>query len=236
MTDAGAHGAPAWPQTDPDGRPVRFTTPEPRPRPEEYMPVLDGTAIRLEPLREEHLEALCRVGLDPEVTRFMPSPITTRDHMGRFLREAITARESLTAIPFAAVWKGDPSSERVVGSTRFMSIDPKSRRMEIGATWIGKEWQRTGVNTEAKYLMLRHAFEALRCIRIEFKTDSLNERSRRALLRIGATQEGVFRNHVIAAEGMVRHSVYFSITSEEWPDRKARLEDLLRQVRGGPGA
>jgi RimJ/RimL family protein N-acetyltransferase len=107
--------------------------------------------------------------------------------------------------------------------------------MEIGSTWIGREWQRTRVNTEAKFLMLRHAFEALECIRVEFKTDSLNERSRRALLRIGAIQEGIFRNHVITADGRVRHSVYFGITSEDWPSRKARLGSLLgiRDASGG---
>ncbi|HTP58469.1 MAG TPA: GNAT family protein, partial [Spirochaetia bacterium] len=105
--------------------------------------------------------------------------------------------------------------------------DAGNRRMEIGATWIGRQWQRTGVNTEAKYLMLRHAFETLRCIRVEFKTDSLNERSRAALARIGAVQEAVFRNHVITSDGRIRHSVYFSITDTDWPAVKTRLEGMM---------
>jgi RimJ/RimL family protein N-acetyltransferase len=225
-------GAWTWPRTDPEGRPVAFTSREVRPRPEEYLPILDGDAIRLEPMGEEHLEALCEVGLDPEIWRFVPFQVVTREQMTSYVRDAIAARQSLAAIPFVTRLKENDSTSRVVGSTRFMTIDPMNRRMEIGSTWIGKSWQRTRVNTEAKYLMLRHAFEVLRCIRVEFKTDSLNERSRRALLRIGATQEGVFRDHVITTEGRIRHSVYFSVTAAEWPDRKARLEAMLGRGDG----
>lgn len=118
-----------------------------------------------------------------------------------------------------------------MGTSRFLSIDPQNRRMEVGGTWIGLQWQRTRVNTETKYLMLRHAFEELESLRIEFKTDSLNERSRAALLRIGGVQEGVFRSHVITAEGRIRHSVYFSITADEWPVVKVRLEEMLARSR-----
>jgi N-acetyltransferase len=218
-------GPRPWPPADPEGRPVRLTAREARPRPDEYLPLLDGQEIRLEPLREEHLDALCEIGLDPEVSRYMPSPFATRERMAGYVRDAVAARAARAAIPFVTVLKG--SAPRVVGSTRFMSIDANSRRMEIGSTWIGREWQRTRVNTEAKYLMLTHAFDVLGCIRVEFKTDSLNERSRGALLRIGAVEEGVFRNHLITAEGRIRHSVYFSITAEDWPGRKARLERLL---------
>jgi RimJ/RimL family protein N-acetyltransferase len=178
-------------------------------------------------MREDHLDALCQIGLDPQIMRLMPFPVSTGQQMADYVREAIAARRSLAAIPFVTVLKRTHSGSQVVGTTRFMSIDPKNRRMEIGSTWIGAEWQRTRVNTETKYLMLRHAFEVLRSIRVEFKTDSLNERSRRALLRIKATQEGVFRNHVITSEGRIRHSVYFSISAEDWPDRKARLEAML---------
>jgi RimJ/RimL family protein N-acetyltransferase len=218
---------PVWPQIDPEGRPVAFTSREARPRPDEYLPVLDGEEVRLEPMNEGHLEALCAIGLDPEVWRFMPFQCLTREQMAGYVRDGIAARQSLAAIPFVTVLKGKDTSVQVVGTSRFMSIDSKNRRMEIGSTWIGRKWQRTRVNTEAKYLMLRHAFEVLQCIRIEFKTDSLNERSRRALLRIGATQEGISRNHLITTEGRIRHSVYFSITAAEWPDRKARLEGML---------
>jgi len=217
----------SWPPVDPDGRPIRFAPRDIRPRPDEYRPVLEGPSIRLDPMGEEHLEGLCEIGLDPEITRFLPHRIASREQMSDYLHAAISARESLTAIPFVIVSKSGRASSPVVGTTRFLNIDPDNRRMEIGSTWIGKEWQRTRVNTEAKFLMLRHAFEVLDCIRVEFKTDSLNERSRHALLRIGAIQEGIFRNHVITADGRIRHSVYFSITSEDWPSRKTRLAGML---------
>lgn len=218
-----------WPSVDPEGRSVQFTSKDPRPRPDEYMPVLEGDTLRLEPLLEEHLEALCRIGLDPDISRLMPNKLETREQMAGDIREALAARASLSAIPFVTVLAPKGRTPQVVGTTRFMSIDSRNRRMEIGATWIGKPWQRTRANTEAKYLMLRHAFETLRCIRIEFKTDSLNERSRAALLRIGAAQEGVFRNHIITADGRIRHSVFFSITQEDWPGIKARLEGMLKE-------
>lgn len=221
-----------WPPLDADGLAVRFTSTEPRPRPEEFMPMLEGPGIRLEPMRADHLDGLCEIGLDPDISRLMPGDITTREQMAAYVKDALAARAALSAIPFVTVLLSGGQQQRIVGTTRFMSIDSRNRRMEIGATWIGKEWQRTRVNTEAKYLMLRHAFETLQCIRIEFKTDSLNDRSRAALLRIGAVQEGVFRNHLITAEGRIRHSVYFSITGEEWPRVKARLEGMLRERAG----
>jgi RimJ/RimL family protein N-acetyltransferase len=214
----------SWPQIDPDGLPIRFTSREIRPRRDEYSPVLEGPSVRLEPLGEEHLDQLCEIGLDPELTRFMPFRILSREQMSNYIHDAIAARDSLSAIPFVIRLKNGAQSAQAVGSTRFMNIDPNNRRMEIGSTWIGKEWQRTGVNTEAKYVMLRHAFETLECIRVEFKTDSLNERSRKALLRIGAKQEGIFRDHVITSDGRIRHSVYFSVTSRDWPSVKVRLE------------
>jgi RimJ/RimL family protein N-acetyltransferase len=178
-------------------------------------------------MTEAHVDALCRIGLDPDVTRYMPHQVTTSDQMAAWVREAVAGRAAGTTIPFVTVLQETGSLATVVGATRFMSIDPRNRRMEIGATWIGLRWQRTRVNTEAKYLMLRHAFEGLQCLRVEFKTDSLNERSRASLLRIGAVQEGVFRSHVITTEGRIRHTVYFSITTDEWPSAKARLEAML---------
>jgi RimJ/RimL family protein N-acetyltransferase len=213
-----------WPPTDPEGRPVRFTGRDPRPRPDEFEPLLEGETVRLEPLREQHLESLCMAGLNPPVTALWPRPVTTREQMAAYLRDAVAARAEHKVIPFVTVLRADGI---MVGSTRFMSIDAANRRMEIGSTWIGLAWQRTRVNTEAKYLMLRHAFEELDCLRIEFKTDSLNTRSRAALRRIGAAEEGTFRNHVITVEGRIRHSVYFSITSDEWPGVRRHLEGLL---------
>jgi RimJ/RimL family protein N-acetyltransferase len=116
---------------------------------------------------------------------------------------------------------------RVVGSTRFGNIEPEHRRLEVGWTWIARPWQRTAVNTETKYLMLRHAFEALGCHRVELKTDVLNERSRRAIERIGGVQEGILRRHVVTSRGRVRDTVYYSILDREWPAVKARLEGML---------
>ncbi len=216
-----------WPAQDPEGRAVRFTTREARPRPDEYLPVLDGPSLRLEPMREEHVDALCAVGLDPGIWRLMPAAVRSRNEMARWVQAALAARAARTAIPFVTVLKAGAGGGTVVGSTRFLNIDTHHRRVEIGATWIGAPWQRTRVNTEAKYLMLRHAFEALACIRVEFKTDSLNEGSRRALARIGAVAEGVHRNHVITEEGRIRHSAWFSITAEEWPGVRRRLEGFL---------
>jgi N-acetyltransferase len=129
-----------------------------------------------------------------------------------------------TSLPFVTV---ETASGREAGLTRFMNIDCVHRRTEIGGTIIAPEWQRTFVNTEAKYLMLKHAFEEWGCIRVEFKTDSLNERSRNAILRIGAKEEGLFRNHMIMPDGRVRHSVYYSIVNSEWPAVKQRLEAKL---------
>jgi RimJ/RimL family protein N-acetyltransferase len=128
-------------------------------------------------------------------------------------------------LPFALI---ETSSGRVVGSTRYGNFDRLHHRVEIGWTWVTRQWQRTPINTAAKYLLLRHAFETLKCIRVELKTDSLNDRSRAAILRIGARQEGIFRNHMITASGRIRHTVYFSIVDSEWPEVKATLEAKLR--------
>ena len=128
------------------------------------------------------------------------------------------------SLPFVQI---ERATGRVIGSTRYGNIERTHHRAEIGWTWIGRAWQRTAVNTEAKYLLLRHAFETLGCIRVELKTDSLNEKSRAAILRIGATQEGIFRNHMITANGRIRHTVYFSIVDSEWPAVKGRLFSRL---------
>src|SRR4030081_1121871 len=119
------------------------------------------------------------------------------------------------------------SSGRVIGTTRFMNFDRVNRRLEIGSTWIAPAWQRTAVNTEAKYLMLRHAFEVWKCFRVELKTDALNQESRNAILRLGAKEEGTLRRHVLTWTGRVRDSVYFSILDSEWPEVKARMENML---------
>jgi len=186
--------------------------------------ILQGTPVRLEPLSLDHLDGLCAVGLDPEIWRWAPTPITTREEMRNYVETALRWQAEGTALPFATVLN---ETDQIVGSTRFANIDRENKHMEIGWTWIGKPWQRTAVNTEAKYLMLRHAFERLGCIRVEFKTDSLNEKSRNALLRIGAKEEGTFRNHMITRAGRYRHSVYFSVIDSEWSEVKRRLEERL---------
>ena len=185
---------------------------------------LNGNVVRLEPLTMAHHEALCEVGLDPELGRLSTSAVSTPANMSKYIEVATLWQEQGTALPFATV---EQSSRRVIGSTRFANIDVANRRGEIGWTWIARPWQRTAVNTEAKYLMLKHAFESLGFIRVELKTDSLNDRSRQAILRIGAKEEGFFRNHMVCDSGRIRHSVYFSIIDSEWPQVKLALEQKL---------
>ena len=188
--------------------------------------ILQGTHVRLEPLSLDHLAGLCEVGLDREIWRWAPEAITTRAEMRTYVETALRWQDEGTALPFATVLD---ETDQLVGSTRFANIDREHKHMEIGWTWIGKPWQRTAVNTEAKYLMLRHAFEQLGCIRVEFKTDSLNQQSRNALRRIGAIEEGTFRNHMITHNGRYRHSVYFSVIESEWPEVKRGLEERLAE-------
>ncbi len=193
----------------------------------EIKPVtLEGIYVRLEPLTLEHLPGLCEVGLDPELWRWTPNIQRTPDDMRAYVLGALRAQELGSALPFAIV---ERSSDTIVGSTRFGNIDHEHMGVEIGWTWLGRRWQRTPLNTEAKYLMLRHAFEKLGCIRVAFKTDSLNERSRHAIQRLGAREEGVFRNHMVTYSGRIRHTVYFSIINSEWPLVKSHLEDKLRR-------
>jgi RimJ/RimL family protein N-acetyltransferase len=146
--------------------------------------------------------------------------------MHNYVQIALGEQEQGTALPFATV---ERSSGLVIGSTRFGSIDREHLGVEIGWTWIAQQWQKTPINTEAKYLMLKHAFEKFGCIRVQFKTDSLNTRSRAALLRIGAREEGVFRNHMITYSGRIRHTVYFGIIDSDWPQVKAHLEEELQR-------
>jgi RimJ/RimL family protein N-acetyltransferase len=187
--------------------------------------MLEGRSVRLEPLAASHHAALCEVGLDPELWRLIPYRVSTPDEMRGYIDSALEAQAAGTAIPFATV---ERASGRVIGSTRFMNIDAAHRRVEIGSTWLAKPWQRTAINTEAKYLMLRHAFETLGCIRVELKTDALNQRSRQAILRIGAREEGTFRQHIVTWSGRLRDTVYYSILDSEWPGVKANLESKLK--------
>jgi N-acetyltransferase len=186
--------------------------------------VLEGELVRLEPLRIEHAAALSEVGLVEEIWRWSPEPIETDEDMRRYVEIALDERRRGVSLPFVTV---DKARNKIVGSTRFGSIDVKNRRAEIGWTWINPSWQRTYVNTEAKFLMLAHAFETWRCIRVELKTDALNEKSRSAILRLGAKQEGILRRHIITTTGRFRDSVYFSIIDSEWPAVKLDLRRKL---------
>jgi RimJ/RimL family protein N-acetyltransferase len=185
---------------------------------------LEGHHVRLEPLSMEHHAALCSIALDDEIWRWFPWQVQSPDEMRGFIESALKARAEGNTLAFTTILK---AGNQVVGGSRFLNIDKPNRHVEIGATFIGKQWQRTVVNTEAKYLMLRHAFETLGCIRVEFKTDVLNISSRNALLRIGAKEEGIFRNHIITTTGRIRDSIFFSITDGEWPAVKADLETKL---------
>jgi RimJ/RimL family protein N-acetyltransferase len=187
---------------------------------------LAGRHIRLEPLTLEHHAALCDIGLSDDIFRWYTKPLRSRDDMLEFIQTALQWQADGTALPFVTI---DQSGGRPVGSTRYMNIDKPNRHVEIGSTWIAPPWQRTAVNTEAKYLMLRHAFETLGCIRVELKTDALNQRSRDAILRIGAKYEGIFRNHMVCVDGRLRNSAWYSIIDSEWPQVKAALEERLRR-------
>ncbi|MGC1267790.1 MAG: GNAT family protein [Candidatus Acidiferrum sp.] len=185
---------------------------------------IEGRHVRLEPLSEKHHAGLSDVGLDEELWRWIPAAVRTPQEMSAYIGTALDEQARGVSLPFALIEK---SSGRAIGSTRYGNIDRTHHRVEIGWTWVAPAWQRTAINTEAKYLLLRHAFETLGCIRVELKTDSLNERSRVAILRIGAREEGTFRNHMITASGRIRHTVYFSITDSEWPEVKARLQSRM---------
>ncbi len=187
---------------------------------------LEGPAVRLEPLSLAHHAQLCEVGLDFELWHWTPNNVRTPEDMRAYIKQALAEQKRGTSLPFATI---DQASGKVIGSTRYLNIDVANLRLEIGATWLAKNWQRTAANTEAKYLMLRHAFEEFGCIRVEFKTDSLNQRSRDAILRLGAKEEGTLRNHMLTWTGRIRHTVYFSIIDSEWPEVKTRLERMIGQ-------
>jgi len=185
---------------------------------------LSGRVVRLEPMREAHLERLVEIGVGHDIFRWFPFAVETREDMRSYLAMAISGMKAGLAVPFVTVLQ---ATGEVVGSTSFLAIDRAHRRLEIGATWLGTPWQRTACNTDAKYLQLRHCFEELGCARVEFKTDALNARSRAALLRIGAVEEGTLRSHMVCPGGRLRDSVYFSVIASEWPAVKAGLEARL---------
>ena len=192
---------------------------------------LDGRIVRLEPLSLDHLDDLAEVAFEGNLWRWTVIQPTDKAGLRAWIEAAVATREAGSEMAFATV---DRKTGKAIGSSRFMSIVPEHRRLEIGWTWVALAWQRRGANREAKYLQLRHAFEDLGANRVEFKTDSLNERANPALAGIGATLEGTFRNHMIMPGNRLRHSNYYSVTVEEWPTVKAKLEaDLDEIVSGG---
>ncbi|MHB8425071.1 MAG: GNAT family N-acetyltransferase [Gammaproteobacteria bacterium] len=188
-------------------------------------PVLAGRHVRLEPLSPSHLDGLCAVGLDASLWQWTTNCIRDREEMRDYIETALEEQRRGLSLPFATMLK---ETGQIVGSTRFANMDLQNRRVEIGWTWVGVPWQRTAVNTEAKYLMFCHAFETLGCQRVELKTDALNSRSRQAILRLGAKEEGILRKHMVAYSGRVRDTVYFSILDDEWPSVRARLQAKLQ--------
>jgi RimJ/RimL family protein N-acetyltransferase len=190
-----------------------------------FKPVLiKGARVALRPLSRRHLDALTAAGADESIWRWLPSAHHRPGSMAAFIEQALAAQARRSALPFATI---DLTADKAVGSTRYHHIDMEHRRLEIGVTWIATAFQRTHINTEAKLLQLWYAFEVLKCRRVELKADVDNAKSRAAILRLGATQEGIFRKHMIYADGRNRDNVYFSIIDDEWPQVRARLEGKL---------
>jgi RimJ/RimL family protein N-acetyltransferase len=193
--------------------------------PQGLAPVtLRGRRVRLEPLELEHIAGLAEVATDPRLWQWTIARPTSEAELRTWVEAALANRATGSELPFVTL---EAATGRPIGSSRYMSIVLEHRRLEIGWTWVAPPWQRTGANREAKLLMLEHAFETLGCRRVEFKTDSLNEPSRTALLGIGARFEGIFRNHMVMPDGRMRHSAYYSVIDEEWPAVRAGLERSL---------
>lgn len=184
--------------------------------------------IRLEPLAEDHARDLIAVGNDDRIWRYMLyGNIQTYDQMLAWIRDLLRFQSAGTDLPFAVI---DLRSGRAIGATRYLNIEPQHRQLEIGGTWYGVQYQGTGVNTEAKYMLLKHAFEVLGCIRVQLKTDARNLHSQRAIEKLGAVKEGVLRQHMITPDGIYRDSVYYSILDREWTDVRSNLENQLEKV------
>jgi RimJ/RimL family protein N-acetyltransferase len=189
--------------------------------------ILTGRLVRLEPLAERHISDLSEFGNDESIWRYMPyGQIHSEEQMAALVRDFLARRDAGTDFGFAVV---SHDIGRAIGSTRYLDVQPQHRALEIGGTWYAPAYQRTGVNTECKYLLLGQAFEKLSYQRVQFKTDLRNERSQLALERIGAVREGVLRKNVIMPDGYARSSVVYSILADEWPRVKAHLEGLMRK-------
>ncbi|WPN32057.1 GNAT family protein [Pseudomonas sp. P5_109] len=189
---------------------------------------LEGSRIGLRPLQYADADALVQAAAEGELWNLQVTIVPSADTVDAYLKKALDGRETGTVMPFVIVLK---DTGEVIGSTRFWKIDRINRKLEIGSSWIATRWQKTFVNTEAKYLMLRYAFEVLDCVRVQFTTDENNQTSRNAILRLGAQQEGIVRHERIMPDGRKRNSVRFSIIDDEWPQVRHNLEQKL----GGDG-
>jgi RimJ/RimL family protein N-acetyltransferase len=197
-------------------------------------PTLEGQRVRLEPLSHAHLPALEQVAYDSRIWRYMLTRITNRAEFEAWLETALTTR-STGHVPWVTILRArngasEDFRDRVVGSTRFLDLDLRHRTVEIGHTWLSPSVQQAGVNPEAKLLQLTYAFDTLNLNRVAFKTHHENLQSQAAIKKLGAQYEGTFRNHNITPDGTIRHSMWFSITKEEWPQVKARLEQRLQTL------
>ncbi|MEK6754332.1 MAG: GNAT family protein [Chloroflexota bacterium] len=187
--------------------------------------ILQGKYVRLEPMTEAHIHGLAEIGIGQSFWDFMLyGDMNSEADMQNWVLDILSRVDKGTDLPFAVIHL---ASGRVAGATRYLNIMPNDRGLEIGGTWYGTDFQRTPVNTECKYLLLTHAFETLKCIRVQLKTDARNERSQNAIERIGAKKEGILRNHMILPDGRYRDSVFYSILDTEWADVKRNLEARL---------
>ena len=191
-------------------------------------PVLEGASLRLEPLSEAHLPGLVEIAFDERIWRYMLLSVKTPDDLRCWLGSALQAKAAGSTMPWATVLKAE---NRVIGSTRFLDLDMKHRTVEIGHTWLVPDYHGTGLNPEAKLLQLTYAFEELRMNRVALKTHHQNLQSQAAMRKMGAIEEGTFRNHYVMPDGSLRHSVWFSIIREEWPQVKSRLVERLQRKR-----
>lgn len=186
---------------------------------------LEGRIVRLEPIAQRHVADLAKVGLEEEIWRYMRyGKMETLEQMTNWVNELLELQAQGTDLPFGVIYK---QTGAAVGSTRYLNIDTLDRSLEIGGTWYGLDYQGTLVNTECKYLLMKHAFEVLGCVRVWFKTDARNKHSQRALERLGVVKEGVLRNHMILPDGYIRDSVIYSLLPNEWPEIKTKLEARL---------
>ncbi|WP_343583696.1 GNAT family protein [Herbaspirillum sp.] len=188
------------------------------------QPVLTGTLVELRPLEAGHRQALLEAAADGQLWNMTLTVVPGEKTIDKYLAVALEGRMAGTVMPFVIV---ERAGGKVIGTTRYWKMEAANRKLEIGHTWLAQSFQRTGINTEAKYLLLRQAFEQMACVRVQFTTDELNDRSRAAILRIGARQEGIVRHERIMPDGRKRNSVRFSIIDDEWPQVKAGLLEKM---------